>query len=340
MIAEELKVKTAKAIAAKERKANKGEKVKNEKGVKSEVKDEFDMMADTKEGGLSDSAKKMKQAKLNFKPKKEVPEAKKGNPWSDSDGSEDLSGSDIDGEGEVAPRERAAGRRAATTKPTKYALDESESDADLFVDTAKNKLDSSSEVEVSKPKAAAKKNQPKKAAIDSSEGEDENEILAVDSDSEDATAKDEFDVSDSDDGGGFARKISTHVSQVKKPPPKKLTKSSDLFTDMMAAGGEAKKVAGKKVASKKPSAATASKKLPAPSKKSSAATSKKKKHSSSEDERHPTKKSKSTKMSRIDSESGSDFADGAAPPPREKAGGRSRAPVSYQGLDEESDSDF
>ena len=94
-IAEELKVKTAKAIAAKERKANKGDKIKSEKGVKDEVKDEYDLMADTKEGGLSDSAKKMKQSKLSFKPKKEASEPKKGNPWSDGDGSEDISGSEM-----------------------------------------------------------------------------------------------------------------------------------------------------------------------------------------------------------------------------------------------------
>ena len=92
-IAEELKLKTAKIIAAKERKAVKGEKVKKEKGVKGEVKDEFDEMTEMKTG-LSDSAKKMKQAKLDFKPRKELPEPKKGNPWSDSDGSEDLSGKD------------------------------------------------------------------------------------------------------------------------------------------------------------------------------------------------------------------------------------------------------
>ena len=84
-------MKTAKAIAAKERKANKEEKVKVEKSVKPE-KDEFDMMADTKESGLSESAKKMKQSKISFKPKKEASTAKEGNPWSDSDGSEDMSG--------------------------------------------------------------------------------------------------------------------------------------------------------------------------------------------------------------------------------------------------------
>jgi hypothetical protein len=34
----------------------------------------------------------------------------------------DLAGSDIDGDLDVAPRERAGGRRAATSKPAKYNL--------------------------------------------------------------------------------------------------------------------------------------------------------------------------------------------------------------------------
>jgi len=38
----------------------------------------------------------MKQAKISFKPKKEASKAKEGNPWRDSDGSEDISGSYID----------------------------------------------------------------------------------------------------------------------------------------------------------------------------------------------------------------------------------------------------
>ena len=159
--------------------------------------------------------------------------------------------------------------------------------------------------------------------------------------------------------GGFARKIKAQVkSQVKKAPPKKLTKNSDLFTNMMAACAEPQKTLSKKVSAKKPSAAAVTKKPPAPSKKTSAAPARKKKHSSSETDEKPVKKSKSVKKSKLDSESGSDFADGLAPPPREKAGGggkngdkassalkslfagRLRAPVSYQGLDENSDSDF
>ena len=201
------------------------------------------------------------------------------------------------------------------------------SDSDIFDEVAKNKLDSSSEVdEVPITKVAANKNtKPKKAVIESSDGEDGNADIRIDSDSEDAidivATKDDFDVSDSDDGG-FARKIKAQVkSQVKKPPPKKLTKSSDLFTNMMAAGSEPKKTLSKKVSTKKPSAAAVAKKAPAPSKKTSAAPARKKKHSSSADDEKPAKKSKSVKKNNLDSESGSDFADGPAPPPREKAGG-------------------
>ena len=130
-VADELKTKYAKAAAAKERKALKEEKVKKEKNVKEE-KDEFDEMADAKTT-LSDSGKKLKQSKLNFKPKKEKPSR---NPWSDED-DEDIEdggkttshvssfeiklyvGSD-DAE-EIAPREKPSSR-AATKKPAKYQL--------------------------------------------------------------------------------------------------------------------------------------------------------------------------------------------------------------------------
>ena len=79
-VADELKQKAAKIVAAKERKALKEEK------VKKDVKDEFDKMAEVKSG------KSMKQSKLNFKPKKSESSNKKDNPWSDSDESEYLSG--------------------------------------------------------------------------------------------------------------------------------------------------------------------------------------------------------------------------------------------------------
>merc|ERR1711936_1130883 len=135
-IAEELKIKTAKIVAAKERKANKEEKGK--KVAKTEVKDEYDEMAEGK--------KPMKQSKLDFKPKKEASRAAtKGNPWSDSDGSEDLSGSDID-DAPVAPREKPAGpRRAATAKKANYQQDQSDSCEDDI-----DKFDSDKEVPVQK----------------------------------------------------------------------------------------------------------------------------------------------------------------------------------------------
>eukprot|EP00092_Neocalanus_flemingeri_P090671 GFUD01114846.1.p1 GENE.GFUD01114846.1~~GFUD01114846.1.p1 ORF type:complete len:309 (-),score=103.21 GFUD01114846.1:155-1018(-) len=287
-------------------------------------------MADTKDSGLSDDAKKLKQSKIDFKPKKEVPESKKGNPWSDSDGSEgsvDLSGSDIDGDVvDVAPREKAGGRRNRA-KPTTYIVDDSGSAASDSDQGMKNRMDDSSGSEMdtapSEKISSTKPSNVKKRVLDSSEGED-----AV-------AGKDEFDISDSGSDSGFARKV---AAQTKKPPPKKLNKDSDLFSGMMAGGGEPKKTAAKKAAAKKPTAACGAKKLPALSKKT-VAPARKKNHSGSEDDK-PAKKAKSVKKSQVDSESGSDFDDGPAPPPREKAGGRSRAPVSYQGLDEESDSDF
>ena len=109
--------------------------------------------------------------------------------------------------------------------------------------------------------------------------------------------KDEFDISDSDDGG-FARKV---VSAVKKPAPKKLAKKEDLFAGMMARGGDQPKKA-------------AAKKLPAPKK---TAAKKKKIESGSEDEL-PAKKSKPGGR-KVASDS-SDFED-VPPAPREKAGG-------------------
>merc|ERR1712142_348091 len=230
-IAEELKLKAAKIVAAKERKANKDEKSKN---VKSEVKDEFDEMAD---------GKKLLQSKLDFKPKKEVTKGSKGNPWSDSDGSEDLSGSDID-DAPVAPRVRAAGtKRAVASKQANYQLDGSaSSDGEILKNSSESDIQEVSD----KKKVLSNKSGKSMEARKSNSDSDGFEMK-----------KDEFDVSDSDEGG-FARKV---ASPAKKPK------------------------IGKKVIS-----------------------------------------------------DSSDFDD-PPPPPREKAGGRSRAPVSYQGLDE-SDSDF
>merc|ERR1712198_352449 len=309
LIAEEMKTKAAKAAAAKERKALKGEKekVKKEKGVKEE-KDEFDDMAD-KKTSLNDSGKKMKQSKLAFKTK----EKPKVNPCSEDEDDDEISGSD-DAD-DVAPREKTSSR-AATKKPTKYQLDDSGdsgSDDDMFDDKPKKSRagmgeTSESEAEV-QPKKSSKKNEPK-------------EVLDLETDSEKEN-KDEFDVSDSDDGG-LAKKV---VTQAKKPPPKKLTKSSDLFSDMMAAGGGA-------VKSK---AGPAPKKLPVPKK--PLGQSQKHKKSESESDNKPVKK----KAKKVVSDSEDDMFD-AGPPgppgPRSKTGGRSKQPVKYATFDESDSSDF
>ena len=92
VIAADLKAKYAKQVAAKERKAAKGEtggKVKKEKVVKEE-KDEFDEIADTK-SALSDSGKKLKQSKINFtKKEKKAPAKSEKSPWSDEDDDDDI----------------------------------------------------------------------------------------------------------------------------------------------------------------------------------------------------------------------------------------------------------
>ena len=84
-IPEELKVKAAKISAAKERKAVKEEKVKK---LKNEAKDEFDEMV-TKKSELDDGGKKMVAM---MKPSKSKNVVKKGNPFAESDESEEMSG--------------------------------------------------------------------------------------------------------------------------------------------------------------------------------------------------------------------------------------------------------
>ena len=143
---------------------------------------------------------------------------------------------------------------------------------------------SESEAEV-QPKKSSKKNEPL-------------EVLDLETDSEKEN-KDEFDVSDSDDGG-LAKKVGTQA--------KKLTKSSDLFSDMMAAGG------GGAVKSKP---GPASKKLPVPKK--PLGQSQKHKKSESESDQKPVKK----KPKKVVSDSEDDMFD-AGPPgppgPRSKTG--------------------
>merc|ERR1712142_1257062 len=170
-IADELKQKAAKIVAAKERKALKEEK------VKKDVKDEFDKMAEVKSG------KSMKQSKLTFKPKKSESSNKKDNPWSDSDESEYLSGSDKEESTvPVAPREKTEGRRAVASKAVNYDMENSATEDEILAIE-----DSDSETQVAKPRSKV---------LDSS--------------------SDKFDVSDSDDGG-LSKKLAAKVGNAKKP---------------------------------------------------------------------------------------------------------------------------
>merc|ERR1712142_421826 len=170
-IADELKQKAAKIVAAKERKALKEEK------VKKDVKDEFDKMAEVKSG------KSMKQSKLTFKPKKSESSNKKDNPWSDSDESEYLSGSDKEESTvPVAPREKTEGRRAVASKAVNYDMENSATEDEILAIE-----DSDSETQVAKPRS---------------------KVLDLSSD--------KFDVSDSDDGG-LSKKLAAKVGNAKKP---------------------------------------------------------------------------------------------------------------------------
>jgi len=219
-IADELKVKTAKAIAAKERKANKtegkgGKPVKGEK----EAKDEFDVMAEGQEG----KGAKMKQSKLTFKPKAEPkPKRDVGNPWSDSEGS-DVVGSE---EEEVQPREKTAGRRA-TAKKT-YQMDSSDPD------DVEPKLDDIMTVNSDSDEQAVKQ-------------ESEKDEFAV-SDS----GSDDF-------GSGLAKKLSVKKA-VKKPAVKKPAKKLNAVSDLVDQKLPVKKPDSKKPSAPKKTATAATKK--------------------------------------------------------------------------------
>ena len=143
VIADDLKAKASKAVAAKERKDKGEDKPKKVKKEVEEEIDEFDLMASDKALNKSLSQKigtptKEKVENIQciksfshilFSQKKRAPKtspgAKKGekkkNPWSDSDASDvdgDLS-DDMDGM-EVAPRERATGGRRAAANKAKF----------------------------------------------------------------------------------------------------------------------------------------------------------------------------------------------------------------------------
>ena len=254
VIADDLKQKASKAVAAKERK-DKGE---DKKRVKKEVKeeaDEFDMMASDK--GLDVSLSKKlgtpTKAKKPKAPKGSPGEKKKGgktkNPWSDSDAS-DVDGSDLSDamdSVEVAPRERAGGKRAAASK-AKFKFDESDasdksdSDEELHDNTgikegnghvASNMSDGSDDdshfISPTPPKKTAPAKKPTKKVVDSDSDDDFTNGNGVHDDSDDSPVK--------------------KKPAAKKAAPKKLTSSDDLFDSMISNGD--KKPAAKKKATKK-----------------------------------------------------------------------------------------
>merc|ERR1712050_572994 len=304
VIADELKVKASKAVAAKERK-EKGETRK--KKVKAEV-DEFDQMAGDK--SLNTSLSK----KLKGSPKKNKGEKKK-NPWSDSDASGgDLSGSDMSdaiGDIEVAPRERAGGKRAAASK-AKFK----------FEDSGDSDEESGSDDELHDNEGIKEAKNTKNPSVFQSESEDD----APHANGNGHAMNGDDSVSDFD--------VPKPKKSPAKKPAKKLNTSDDLFDDMM--GSKAEKPAPKKRAPKKkkggsdddsdddePKPKKAAPKKPAAAKKPAA-------------KKPPAKKPKWDS----DNSDNSDF-DMDDVPVRAKTGGRQKKTINYGGGDSDgSDSDF
>merc|ERR1719195_2271267 len=225
VIADDLKLKASKAVAAKERK-EKGETRK--KKVKEEH-DEFDEMAGDKSLNTSLSKKLGKKSPKKGGAKKGE---KKKNPWSDSDASGgDMSEDDLSdavADIEIAPRERAGGKRAAASK-AKFKFEDSE-DSDEK---------SGSDDELHDNTGIQEKN-TKSAAVFQSESEDEA-----------PHANGNGHAMNGDDSGSDFDDPKPKKPAAKKPA-KKLNTSDDLFDNMMGSG--AKKPAPKKPAAKKPPA--------------------------------------------------------------------------------------
>merc|ERR1712029_1105952 len=222
VIADDLKVKVSKAAAAKERKDRGEEKKRVKKDVKEEA-DEFDMMVAN--DGLNVSLSKKLGTPVKEKKKrapKTSPSEKKGgkkkNPWSDSDAS-DVEGSDLSDamdSVEVAPRERAGGKRAAANK-AKFKFDDSgdsdksDSDDELHDNTGIKEKDlqsgnvsnASDSDEFDAPPPKKKTAPPKKQMV----------TKVFNSDSEDDVPK-------------------KKKPAAKKAASKKLAKSDDLFDSM------------------------------------------------------------------------------------------------------------
>jgi len=364
-IGDDLKIKTAKAAAAKSRKANKEEK-KMKDTLKE--KDEFDAMVDDKDMnkslterlGLSgEKQKKMKQTTLKFEKKSPKKKSTK-NPWSDDEEDEDIgSGSDLSDaiDEPVVPREKTGSRRAAATTKKYNIMDSdegqsSESDGEFYENDGVKE-------ESQKPAAASA---PSKTAPTHQESSDDdfapskpsNGVNGHKRKKTDDSDDDPFVVSDSDDEGGLAAKVAKKTSKpTAAPAPKKKLLSSDaLFDSMMADGdddkppaaGDKKPAAAAKktaAATKKPAAAAAAAKpKAAPKPKKAAAPKPKKRPFDSDSDDSPKAKSKSKKTAKgSDSdESGSDmeFNSSDIGPARDRPG-RARKPVTYAAAGNSSD---
>merc|ERR1719410_1994480 len=324
VIADDLKAKASKAVAAKERK-DKGEDKKKPKKEVDDV-DEFDLMAaDT---GLNVSLSKKLGTPVKEKKKrapKTSPSEKKGgkkkNPWSDSDAS-DVDGSDLSDamdSVEVAPRERGGGRRAAANK-AKFKFDDSDdtdksdSDEELHDNTGVKEKDihsgkvsdasdddddDSHFIDPSPPpkKKAAPAKKPYVAPVLDSDSEDEKPNGNGNGHATNGFNK-KNPWSDSDEDSPPKKKPAA------KKPAKKLTNSDDLFDNMMSNGDKPAK--------------------PAPKKKAAA--------------KKPAAKKPAAKKPKYDSDS-DDFNMDDVAPARDRPG-RGKKPVNYGGSGSDSDSDF
>eukprot|EP00090_Calanus_glacialis_P008645 TRINITY_DN1699_c0_g1_i2.p1 TRINITY_DN1699_c0_g1~~TRINITY_DN1699_c0_g1_i2.p1 ORF type:complete len:1611 (-),score=547.76 TRINITY_DN1699_c0_g1_i2:290-4978(-) len=348
VIADELKIKASKAVAAKERKAKGGDVKKVVKKEKDEF-DEFDAMSSDKALNKSLSGK-LGQTPDGIVKKKRAPKGtgtpkkrgeKKKNPWSDSDASGgDVSGSDMSdaiGPIEVAPRQRAGGKRAAAAKAT-FKFDDSEesdksgSDDELHDNDGikEKKITSvahSDESDVDEPSSPPKKASPQKpAAVFQSESED---------DAPHANGNGHA-VNGDDSGSDFDVPKPAAKKPAAKKPAKKLNTSDDLFDNMMDEDAPAKKAAPKKAAAKKKKAASddddAASDFEEPKPKKAAA----KKPAA----KKPAAKKPPAKKPKYDSDqSGSDFDMDDVPARKPAGAGRQKKAINYGG-DDGDESDF
>merc|ERR1711971_2097 len=318
VIADDLKAKASKAVAAKERKDKGEDKPKKVKKEVDEEVDEFDLMASDKALNKSLSQKLGTPTKEKKKrAPKTSPGAKKGekkkNPWSDSDAS-DVDGdlSDVMDDVEVAPRERATGGRRAAANKAKFKFDDSgdsdksDSEEELHDNTGVKEADfkgskvsdeSDDDSHFIEPTPPKKKPAPTKKKI---------VAKSFDSDSD----------SDKPNGNGNGHAMNA---------PKKLTSNDDLF-DSMISNGDEKPAAKKKPVKKKTVSDDDGSGSDFDSKPKKAAAKK------AAAKKPPAKKPK------YDSDS-EDFNMDDVAPARDRPG-RGKKTVNYGGSDSGSDSDF